>query len=259
MSDGSSPAGQAELEPEPVSVDTPPRGLRAFDLGNVPASVTPPKSWRRAAWFAVATSCAVMAALATATVVLAGNPREPHTIDALPSQPTHHLVITDLPATGLASDLATPRRTVTAPEPPMGSTIPRLDPATVNNPVAGLETATLATPTSVTPMLPAAAAASADPLSDLVQRYYSQITEDVVAAADLTTGRAHAEGVRGIQARYPDASNIDVTAVQIDPTRSAVRVELEVLHTDGSTSTTWRTLRVTSGPEPKIAEDTAGW
>ncbi|GGM58810.1 hypothetical protein GCM10012275_32490 [Longimycelium tulufanense] len=38
-------------------------GLRSFDLGTVPASVTPPRSWRRAAWFSVSASCAVLAAL----------------------------------------------------------------------------------------------------------------------------------------------------------------------------------------------------
>src|SRR5690606_9920859 len=43
-------------------------GLSKFDLGNVPASVTPPRSWRKAAWFATMSSCGVAVAL-----VLAGS------------------------------------------------------------------------------------------------------------------------------------------------------------------------------------------
>lgn len=243
-------------------MDTPPGGLRAFDLGNIPASVTPPSSWRRAACFAVATSCAVMAALSTATVMLAGKPREVHTIDALPSQPTHRLVITDLPATGLASDLATPRHTVTTPQPPAVPVLPPPDRTAPNEPADGVELTTLSALTSMVDVLPpaeAAAASNTDPLSDLAQLYYSQVTEDAAAATRLTTGRALAEGVPGIQARYPNAVRISVTDIQIDPHRSLVRVALEILHTDGSTSTELRTLRVTSGPDPKIAEDTAGW
>ncbi len=46
--------------------EAPATGLRKFDLGNVPASVTPPRSWRRAAWFAVGTSAAVVLGLTVA-------------------------------------------------------------------------------------------------------------------------------------------------------------------------------------------------
>src|SRR5262245_59548443 len=48
--------------------ETPATGLRTFDLGNVPASVTPPRSWRRAAWFAVGTSAAVVLGLIVVAV-----------------------------------------------------------------------------------------------------------------------------------------------------------------------------------------------
>lgn len=40
-----------------------PRGLGTFDLGSVPASVTPPRTWRKAAWFASIASGAAVAAM----------------------------------------------------------------------------------------------------------------------------------------------------------------------------------------------------
>src|SRR3954447_24713372 len=44
-------------------LDTDPVGLRKFDIGTVPASVTPPRTWRRAAWFSVGSSVAALVAL----------------------------------------------------------------------------------------------------------------------------------------------------------------------------------------------------
>lgn len=48
-------------------------GLYKFDLGMVPASVTPPPSWRRAAWFAVASSAATLGGLMFATAAMMGS------------------------------------------------------------------------------------------------------------------------------------------------------------------------------------------
>ncbi|MCA1655277.1 MAG: hypothetical protein LC635_02215, partial [Pseudonocardiaceae bacterium] len=72
-------------------------GLRKFDLGTVPASVTPPRSWRRAAWFAVGTSAAVVLGLAVASAELMGRPVEGPMIDALPAYPTGPLTLEKLP------------------------------------------------------------------------------------------------------------------------------------------------------------------
>src|SRR5439155_20385490 len=77
--------------------ETPPTGLRKFNLGTIPASVTPPGTWRRAAWFAVGTAVFVVLALGFAAFRLVGNPRRTQVIDALPGPPSQQLVITDLP------------------------------------------------------------------------------------------------------------------------------------------------------------------
>ncbi|OZM74953.1 hypothetical protein CFN78_01765 [Amycolatopsis antarctica] len=49
-------------------------GLGKFDLGTVPASVTPPRSWRRAAWFAAASSGGVVVAMLFAGSLFVGSP-----------------------------------------------------------------------------------------------------------------------------------------------------------------------------------------
>ncbi|MFF0146750.1 hypothetical protein [Amycolatopsis sulphurea] len=56
-------------------------GLGNFDLGSVPASVTPPKTWRKAAWFATGASGAVVVGLLFAGTFLVGGPAT--TTDAL--------------------------------------------------------------------------------------------------------------------------------------------------------------------------------
>ncbi|MFD2397315.1 hypothetical protein ACFSVJ_11840 [Prauserella oleivorans] len=48
----------------------PPDGLGKFDLGSVPASVTPPSTWRKAAWFASLSSGGVVVALLVAGTAL---------------------------------------------------------------------------------------------------------------------------------------------------------------------------------------------
>src|SRR6266545_4477007 len=81
-------------EPEPLppiayaNPETPATGLRKFNLGTIPASVTPPRTWRRAAWFAVGTAGFVVMALGFAAIQLVGNPKRNYTIDALPGQPS---------------------------------------------------------------------------------------------------------------------------------------------------------------------------
>lgn len=54
----------------------PPDGLGSFDLGSVPASVTPPRSWRTAAWFATMSSGGVVVALLIAGSHFVGPPTD---------------------------------------------------------------------------------------------------------------------------------------------------------------------------------------
>jgi hypothetical protein len=56
-------------------------GLGTFDLGTVPASVTPPRSWRKAALFATASSGGVAVALLFAGSMLVSKPADNQAID----------------------------------------------------------------------------------------------------------------------------------------------------------------------------------
>ncbi|WP_438387061.1 hypothetical protein [Actinopolyspora saharensis] len=100
---GAPPAGSSSAE-EDV--------LQKFDLGMVPASVTPPQSWRRAGWFAVLSSAATLGGIVLATVVLA------------PQQPIHHTAEVphmprgdDYPRPAALSDPSVPGGCVPVPPP----------------------------------------------------------------------------------------------------------------------------------------------
>ncbi|HKN99630.1 MAG TPA: hypothetical protein VJX10_21090, partial [Pseudonocardiaceae bacterium] len=58
-----------------------------FNLGSIPASVTPPRSWRRAAWFTVLASVAALAGLLVIGALLVGPARHTGRISALPYFP----------------------------------------------------------------------------------------------------------------------------------------------------------------------------
>lgn len=70
---GSPPPARPEAAHAPAAETDPTGGLHKFDLGTVPASVTPPRTWRRAAWFAVTSSAAALGGLMVATVALMGS------------------------------------------------------------------------------------------------------------------------------------------------------------------------------------------
>ncbi|MGH3624445.1 MAG: hypothetical protein ACRDQ5_22110, partial [Sciscionella sp.] len=66
--------------------DTNSHGLRMFDIGTVPASVTPPTTTRRAAWFSVLASTGVLVTLISLSAALVGPPKSTEQI-GLPGVP----------------------------------------------------------------------------------------------------------------------------------------------------------------------------
>lgn len=117
-------------------------GLRAFDLGTVPASVTPPRSSRRAAWFAVVTSAVVLGGMSI--VATASHNRTP-ALEHLPSprmphgQPQLGLAAPkdDAPADERADRQPPPFTVVPAePEPPTAAQSPHTPPATAHGTTA---------------------------------------------------------------------------------------------------------------------------
>jgi len=72
---------------DPLS-DTGSVGLRMFDLGTIPASVTPPRTWRRAAWFTIVASAAALLGLLAVGAMLVGPIRSTDGFDAMPIFPS---------------------------------------------------------------------------------------------------------------------------------------------------------------------------
>jgi hypothetical protein len=257
--------------------DTPPRGLRKFDLGSVPASVTPPRSWRRAAWFAVGTSAAVVCGLAAVAVRFVGSPAAPDTIDALPAFPTQQLGDLPVDQTATAAETSrsrptsrtpgagpdTTRRTGGAPRPDssgdsapgspeqdgtMGTTGTTGTPGTASGNEAGSPSRTTVGPAPVTPTNPAA-------MGDRTEQYFALVTEDPQAANDLCTGGMAREGADGIVARYAGVARVEVQDITIDRNQAVTTSTVRIVREDGTATVEERQLTFTWGGDPKISDD----
>ncbi|GAA1207804.1 hypothetical protein [Prauserella alba] len=78
--------GAAVGESDDGAIVRPVDGLGTFDLGSVPASVTPPSTWRKAAWFASLSSGAVVVALLVAGTLLVGPDEQSAAVDGWPDR-----------------------------------------------------------------------------------------------------------------------------------------------------------------------------
>lgn len=247
--------------------ETPPSGLRKFDLGTVPASVTPPRTWRKAAWFAVGTSAAVMVGLAYAAVEFVGKPGEP-LIDALPAYPTRAWTLEPLPADQSTNP---PDRPVSSHSGPRtSSSAHNPDTATGDSPAAttGSRPTTrpggsTSRPTSTAPTSPSrttlgpAAVTPTNPeaMGDVTEAYYAKVTEDPEAAHELTTGGMAREGADAIEARYAGVERVEVQEITIDPNESTTTSTVKLVHEDGTETIEQRELTFTWGGDPKITAE----
>jgi hypothetical protein len=259
-----------QREPEDAGPDTSPGGLRKFDLGIVPASVTPPRSWRRAAWFAVGTSAAVVCGLAVAAARLVGAPPSGGTIDALPAFPTQELgalpadeaTRSSASATSRPSSSSSSARPDTSPH-PKGSARP--DSPDSAGPAATAGSApsgatvwsepppaprTTVGPEPVTPTNPQA-------MGDRTEEYFALVTEDAGAAHEMCTGGMASAGPEGIEARYAGVDHVEVQDMTIDRNHATTTSTVKVVREDGTASVEQRELRFTWGGDPKISGDTS--
>jgi hypothetical protein len=244
-------------------------GLRKFDLGTIPASVTPPRSWRRAAWFAVGASLAVVGALSFAASALMGQPRNPGTIDALPNYPSMPMFL----GTSASEPPSDPTR---SPKPTTSSSTKSSDRRTstttdqANRPSSGGGsgtggTSTPATSSKPTPIYtppvrettPKRAFAMSDPkvIGDRTELFYKYVTSNPDAAYQMTTGEMYLQGKDAFRARYSGIRSVRVRRIGIDPNQGTTMSEVQVTKADGSTFTEVRQLRFTSGGDPKISSE----
>ncbi|MGW1676920.1 hypothetical protein [Saccharopolyspora sp. NPDC002376] len=252
-------------------VDTAPvGGLHKFDLGMVPASVTPPRSWRQAAWFAIASSAAALAGLAMVTSMLAGNTT---TIDALdlPSMPRGRdypplMPDGDRDRFFLAGDPTRPEavRLTGSVLPTLPTSADSAPPALGTTPVPGVPgegtgspsptPPTTTTRPSTTEMPKLLSFTDTEGMKRRSDDYYAAISSgDLRGAYALTTGQLKDGGYEAFAARYSGAKSIEVTNVYVTPT-STVHT-LRVTESDGSVQTQRRELRYEAGDEPMINSD----
>lgn len=253
--------------------DVLPTGLHKFDLGWVPASVTPPRSGRRAAWFVVGTATCVVVALGSAAVTLVGRPPMDTTIDALPGPPVPVLTIASVPpqpsvpatTPGARQPASTPTTRPVLPQPRQSPEEPG-QPVIVTSDPPARATRSVTAPRPTAPAgsgTPPRTTAHADPpaadpaiLGERTRQYFLQVLANPLAAHQLTAGAMWDEGPEGIQARYAGIERIEVQGVTVDPTtRSSTRSDLVVVYKSGSTRVVRRELAFSSGVDPKIIKD----
>jgi hypothetical protein len=258
-------------------VDSGSVGLRMFNLGTIPASVTPPRSWRRAAWFAVGASAAALVGLLLLGALLVGPSHQRSRITALPYFPDGKpLASIGLP-TSTDTNASTERNdteshpdsddhaaddntaddnassintgdtvgdTVTAPGTP--SDVAVNPPANPSAPVA-------LTPPSITTIT-----SSGDPAVDataLMKRtrtFFAEVTTNAAAAANLTSGALHDDAVALIKQKYGDVSTIQIKSISLDPSTGLTVSVLRLVNKDGTTQTQQTTLHFTLTGDPKI-------
>lgn len=256
----------ARPEPEvPAEITVP--GLRKFDLGSIPASVTPPRSWRRAAWFAVGASMLVVFGLIFAASTLMGRSRNPGGIDALPGFPSMPLLLETPSETGVGS---TPKPTSSKRPPDQQQQRSSLMSSPPRRPAAsGTTTVTPVTPSSERPTseapppppvretTPPRMFALNDPkeIGDRTEAYYKQVTTNPSAAYKMTTGDMYLQGEDAFKRRYAGIRSVQVRRMSIDPNQGTTVSEVKITKTDGSTITEVRKLRFTSGSNPKISSE----
>lgn len=259
-------------------------GLGTFDLGSVPASVTPPKTWRKAAWFATASSGCVVVALLYAGSILVSQPSETgtqaingwterggqptlegerltdstSTPGSTPEATTSSSSGTSSLRQGALSDRAPESSSAVAPR------APGAPPATTTPVEVSVGPTTPST--SREPAKPAATKAqrvkapprqlmTADPelMADRSEYFLNTVTEDPSAAHSVTTGELKQQGPDGLERKYQDVAYYEVKKIYIDPNRGETVNTVEVTYPDGSKKTEQRVLHF--GEDTKIEND----
>ncbi|MEV0700818.1 hypothetical protein AB0I53_23315 [Saccharopolyspora sp. NPDC050389] len=258
----------ARLMTDPLVDTMPVGGLHKFDLGMVPASVTPPRTWRQAAWFAIASSAAALGGLMFATTLLADGSTTIEGLE-LPSMPRgEYPPVLPTDPYYLTGDPTRPeavRATGSVQPPqPLQPLQPVTTPAGIPSPIGsaapgapGLPTSSI-TPSSPSPTrtseVPKLLFADTEPVKRRGQEYYAAIGRgDLRSAYALTTGSLRAEGYEAFAARYSGAESVEVVESYATPTSTLHTVRLTMA--DGTVQTQRRELRYTMEDEPLITSD----
>ncbi|SDF68137.1 hypothetical protein SAMN05216553_102637 [Lentzea fradiae] len=242
-------------------------GLRKFNIGLVPASVTPPGTWRRAAWFAVVSSVLVLVGLSVAAAKLVGGSGGVDPV-GLPGYPSDVPLISQLPTGGTTppvSDtpeaaMATGRRVL-----PQDTGAGR-EPAPSGRASVPTTSGTSPSRTSASGALPPIIAApvittlpvTQEPIvdgSEIARRtesFYRAMVANAEAALALTTDAVRSNAGALLDGKLSDIELIEVREIAVDPGSGVTVSVLRVTRKDGSVSTEKRELSFTLGEQPLI-------
>ncbi|WP_086663868.1 hypothetical protein [Lentzea kentuckyensis] len=227
-------------------------GLRKFNIGLVPASVTPPRTWKRAAWFAVISSVLVLVGLSVAAAKLVGGGGGVEKI-GLPGYPSDVPIISALPtgtspsATGTRPSAANTGR---------GAQVPGTGPSAAPGQSQG--SATNAKPSGTAPPVITTVPVTQAPIVDgtkIAQRtesFYREMTKNADTALAMTTDTVRSNAGALLEGRVADISLIEVKEIVVDPSKGLTVSLLQVTKKDGSVSTEKRELSFTVGDLPLI-------
>jgi len=235
-----------DLGDQDGAIATPGR-LGELDLAANPVSVTPPRTWRRAAWFAVGASCVVLIVLAFAASRLASDPAG--RIDAFPGLPTGGL----LTAQPLGPPASTPTVT-TAPgggiaTEPSGGTGAGGDRAgsgdrpgggTGGRPPAdpgGTAGPGESAPAPAVSYLPVEGHPPVGPqqLADATVQFYELLQADVEAAWELVGPKVKARGYDSFRGQWAGAVGVEVQQLVVNADASTVVATVALTAADGTT------------------------
>ncbi|GGN27328.1 hypothetical protein GCM10011609_82570 [Lentzea pudingi] len=230
-------------------------GLRKFNIGLVPASVTPPRTWKRAAWFAVVSSVLVLVGLSVAAAKLVGGGGEVETVE-LPGYPSGVPTIAALP-TGGTSSSPTGGSRPSAAKTGQGAPVPGTRSGSVPG-TSGQASPTSAKPSGTVPpvitTVPITQAPVVDggKIAEQTEHFYREMATNADTALALTTDTVRSNADALLEGRLADISLIEVKEIVVDPGRGLTVSLLQVTKKDGTVSTEKRELGFTLGDVPLI-------
>jgi hypothetical protein len=263
-----------------IHLAAPVDGLGTFDLGSVPASVTPPKTWRKAAWFAAVSSGGVVVSLLFAGTLLVGKPDIDQATQGWPPgyQGGSPLISGEQDAgvaTGGTSSARKPSdgsRSTEPTTPPSdahtrndgGMNPPAAPPQTTAGPST---TGTAAPPANPVPPKPPYTPPSRETtpppwysqpqnpktMGDNTETFFNSVPTDPAAASAVTTGELHDQGPQALKQRYADVAYFQVKNISIDQNRDVTVSTVQITHKDGTQTVEQQTL--TFSDDGKIESD----
>ncbi|GAA0237648.1 hypothetical protein GCM10010492_40930 [Saccharothrix mutabilis subsp. mutabilis] len=228
-------------------------GLGSFNIGLVPASVTPPRTWKRAAWFAVLSSAGVLAGLVYAAVKLVGAGTPTDRL-GMPGYPTSAPIVTGF---GTSTPSATPTPRPQPGERPEALAAPERTPETPATAVGGTSAAPTSSAPSASPTVTTVPSSGA-PVVDAVavaertESFYEQAVANTATVLEMVADTFEADAKALLNGHFKDVSAIEVTEISVDPARGVTISTLHVKNKDGSTTTEKRQLVFTTSGDPLI-------